>query len=188
MTGTLRTEAAVFQPARHDHLVLYQARRALVFNDPRQFGRVLFHQGKRKPEWWSSLPPALDSPAFTVATVRAFLERHRALPIKAALLLQEGFPGIGNWMADEILWRAKVDPRRRAGKFPSPTLAALWTAIRFVSRGAMKHVSPAFSDPPKGWLCNERWKQGGVCPIHHSPLKRATVGGRTTAWCPRCQR
>lgn len=188
MTGTLHTETIGFRPGKHDHLVLCQAQRALVFSDPRQFGRVQFHHGRRVPEWWSSLAPALDSPAFTIAALGAFLDRHRALTIKGALLLQGGFPGIGNWMADEILWRAKLDPRRRVAGISSEALGSLWRAIRFVCRGAMKHVSPAFADPPKGWLFHERWKQGGVCPIHGRSLERDTVGGRTTAWCPYCQR
>src|SRR5438046_819884 len=84
----------------------------------------------------------------------------------AGTFLQKGFPGIGNWMADEILWRAKLDPRRQIGELPSEALHTLLRAIRFVSRGALQHVSPAFADPPKGWLFHERWKPGGVCPIH----------------------
>jgi formamidopyrimidine-DNA glycosylase len=187
MTGTLRAEGSDFQPGKHDHLVLYQPRRALVFWDPRQFGRVQFHVGKSAPAWWTSLPAAWNSPAFTLASVRGFLQRHAKLPIKATLLLQEGFPGIGNWMADEILWRAKLSPRRATRDVSIELLERLFKAIRFVCSGAMKHISPAFDDPPKGWLFNERWKQGGICPIHDVTLKRETVGGRTTAWCPRCQ-
>ncbi len=187
MTGSLRTEHASFTPGKHDHLVIHQALRTLVFTDPRQFGRVQFHHGKSEPEWWCSLPPALDSADFTITALCAFLLRHRRLSIKAALLLQQGFPGIGNWMADEILWRAKLDPKTPAGELNGQIPALLWRTIRFVSRGAMKHVSPSFSDPPKSWLFNQRWKRDGVCPFHGTPLKREIVGGRTTAWCPRCQ-
>src|SRR4051812_14672483 len=56
MTGKLVAEGADFDPGKHDHLVLYQRERALVFNDPRQFGRIQFHKGKDAPTWWSDLP------------------------------------------------------------------------------------------------------------------------------------
>src|SRR6185295_9650616 len=92
MTGELRSEGPGFMPARHDHLVLYQKERALVFTDPRLFGRVLFYRGAGVPEWWSSRPPSLTSESFTPAVLRAFLQRHRAAPIKAVLLSQSGFP------------------------------------------------------------------------------------------------
>ena len=53
MTGKLSVESAEFAQGKHDHLVLFQKDRALVFNDPRQFGRIQFHQGKEAPKWWS---------------------------------------------------------------------------------------------------------------------------------------
>src|SRR5687768_4536810 len=52
MTGKLSVEAANFVPAKHDHLVLFQKERALVFHDPRMFGRIQFHKGKNAPDWW----------------------------------------------------------------------------------------------------------------------------------------
>lgn len=187
MTGQLRREAATFQPARHDHLVLQQARQALVFSDPRQFGRVRFHSGPHEPDWWSRLPPPLTGPAFTAQVMEAFLQRHRRLPIKAALLLQTGFPGLGNWMADEILWRARVNPHTPAGHLRGATLRQVWKTTRFVCRTALRVIGHDFSDPPNGWLMNEKWKRHGVCPLHRTRLKKEILGGRTTAWCPECQ-
>ncbi len=188
MTGSLRLEAEPFAPRKHDHLVLRQRGQALVFSDPRQFGRVRFHRGPTAPAWWLELPPPLHSPMFTPGVMNDFLQRHGRLPIKAALLLQEGFPGIGNWMADEILWRASLNPRDLSGSIQGKRLVVLWKMVRFVCRGAMKHVSEDYDDPPKTWLCSARWKDGGKCPVHHQPLRRETIGGRTTAWCPRCQK
>ena len=52
MTGRLRVEEPDFSPAKHDHLVLRQAKRALVFEDARLFGRVLFAEGVDAPAWW----------------------------------------------------------------------------------------------------------------------------------------
>ena len=110
MTGKLRVEPPGFAPGKHDHLVLCQSSDALVFADARQFGRVSFHQGKETPAWWQAEGPDLTSPEFTLESLRPFLLRHKRLPIKATLLLQAGFPGVGNWMADEILWRAGIAP------------------------------------------------------------------------------
>jgi len=187
MTGALRVEPAGFVAAKHDHLLLRQRGRALVFSDPRQFGRVLHFQGKGEPPWWSAIAPALTSDAFTREKLRDALQRHRRLPIKGTLLLQKHFPGVGNWMADEILWRTRIDPHRAGGEISSTRLGELWKAIRFVCQGAMKHVSGSFSDPPRAWFYHQRWAAGGKCPRDGAGLKRATVGGRTTAWCPKCQ-
>ncbi len=188
MTGKLRVDEADFTVGKHDHLVLRQKKQALVFNDPRQFGRVLFFQGKGEPPWWSSIAPALTSTAFTLNVLKEALRRRHELPVKAALLLQQYFPGVGNWMADEILWQARIDPRSASGEIKPERVKALWKSIRFVCREAMKHVGTDFSDPPKGWLFHERWSRAGKCPRDRTILTRETIGGRTTAWCPKCQK
>jgi formamidopyrimidine-DNA glycosylase len=187
MTGKLRTEPADFAPGKHDHLVLRQKRAALVFSDPRLFGRVLFWIGKGQPEWWSTLPPALTSDAFTREVLAETLLRHRKLPLKAALLLQKRFPGVGNWMADEILWQARLHPKRASGDVAGAELTRLWKSIRHVCAGALEHVGKDFSDPPSDWLFHQRWGRSGQCPRDGKALERETVGGRTTAWCARCQ-
>jgi formamidopyrimidine-DNA glycosylase len=187
MSGKLRVEARDFRPGRHDHLVLYQQARALVFTDPRLFGRVRFHAGADCPGWWAQLPPAVNSSEYTRLAMDRFLERHRKLPIKAALLLQTGFPGIGNWMADEILWRARIHPRTTAVGLSKQQKGTLWRKLRLVARVALARIGRDFSDPPKGWLFHERWREGGRCPVHTRALDRATIGGRTTVWCRECQ-
>lgn len=188
MSGKLRVEAANFQAAKHDHLVLRQRKRTLVFSDARQFGRVRFHPGKDTPGWWDTGAPEIHSRQFSKARMREFVRRHRRAPIKAVLLLQSGFPGIGNWMADEILWRARIAPSRRAGELKEAQLTALWRSTRFVSRASLLTIGRDNSDPPKGWLLHERWVAGGKCPRDDQTLRRTTIGGRTTAWCARCQR
>lgn len=187
MSGHLRTEASGFRAGKHDHLVLKQKKRALVFRDARQFGRVRFHHGGEAPEWWAASGPEIQSPAFSLTAMTEFVRRHARAPIKAVLLMQSGFPGIGNWMADEILWRAKIAPRRKAGALSAKMLGTLWRSVRFVSRASLRTIGRDNSDPPKGWLLHERWRAGGKCPIHQTVLRRAKIGGRTTAWCPRCQ-
>ena len=187
MSGTLRAEPARFRPGKHDHLVLQQAKGALVFRDPRQFGRVRFHTGKTEPSWWSASAPEITSGEFSPAYLTEFLRRHRRAPIKAVLLLQTGFPGVGNWMADEILWRAGISPATRSGDLNARQQSALHRGTRFVAREALRIIGPAFADPPRSWLIHQRWKPGGICPRHRTPLARAAIGGRTTAWCAKCQ-
>jgi formamidopyrimidine-DNA glycosylase len=186
MSGTLRVEPATFRPEKHDHLLLRQRKHSLVFRDPRQFGRVRYSHGKSSPEWWST-SPEIGSDDFSGRFVDDFLKRHGRAPIKAVLLLQSGFAGIGNWMADEILWRAKLPPQLAAGSLTNAQRSALRRATRFVSREALRIIGPDDSDLPKSWLIHQRWSSTGVCPRHGSSLTRAVVGGRTTAWCARCQ-
>jgi len=77
---------------------------------PAHVGGVEFHRRRRRPSGGrASLRPSL-SPAFTADAVAAFLQRRARAPIQAVLLMQERFPGIGNWMADEVLWRAAIHP------------------------------------------------------------------------------
>jgi formamidopyrimidine-DNA glycosylase len=187
MTGKLRTEPAGFRPEKHDHLVLQQARQALVFRDARLFGRVRFHYGKTDPEWWRAGGPEISSDNFDRAFLNAFLDRHARAPIKAVILMQNGFAGIGNWMADEILWRAKIAPAVPAGVLSAGQRARLLRETRFVASESLRIVGPDFSDLPADWLIHQKWKRDGVCPRHGSALRKGIIGGRTTAWCPRCQ-
>jgi formamidopyrimidine-DNA glycosylase len=188
MTGSLRVEPVNFRPDKHDHLVLRQSKRALVYRDARQFGRVRFHQGRDEPDWWKTNVPEIGSSKFNRQFVDRFLDRHKRAPIKAVLLLQNGFSGIGNWMADEILWRAMIAPKTPAGKLNDEQRRSLLHETKFVAKKSMQTLGRDYSDPPRNWLIHQRWKRSGVCPRHRKPLRRATIGGRTTAWCARCQK
>jgi len=195
MSGELRVEPPDYAPGRHDHLVLVQRKRRLVFTDPRMFGNVLFATGAGPPAWWTRLAPPILSPAFTVDSVSAFLERRRRAPIKAVLLMQERFPGVGNWMADEILWRARLHPRRAAGSLSAAEVRSLLRECRRVCRLALDNIAGRGRLPPdlnvhipRSWLFWHRWEDGGSCPRNGHPLARGQVGGRTSCWCPSCQR
>ena len=188
MTGKIRVESASFRPNKHDHLILYQRERALVFTDSRQFGRVRFHHDPDEPDWWKSSVPEIISPEFDQRFVDQFLDRHRKAPIKAVLLMQPGFSGIGNWMADEILWCAKILPRKRTGKLTAPERTAIFQATKFIVRKSLQTLGKDFSDPPRNWLIHQKWKRDGICPRHRTLLRHAIIGGRTTAWCPLCQK
>lgn len=187
MTGRLSVRPPEFRPDKHDHLILYQAAQALVFTDPRQFGRVRFHRGQSPPDWWNSDVPEIRSAQFTRTFFDDFLDRHQKAPVKAVLLMQRGFSGIGNWMADEILWRARVLPSRRVKSLQNEERGALFRATRFVARESLRLIAADLTEPPRTWLLQQRWRPTGKCPRHRTRLCRAVVGGRTTAWCATCQ-
>jgi formamidopyrimidine-DNA glycosylase len=186
MAGRLSCERASYVAEKHDLLILRQRGRALVFTDLRHFGRVLFHEGLSAPPFWSRLPVAISSPDFTVALLTDFLTRRPRTPLKPLLLLQERFPGVGNWMADEILWRARLAPSRRAGDLDERQIAALYRALRWVCREAITTMSADW-EYPESWLFAHRWQEGGRCPRCRGPLTRVQLGGRTTCSCRRCQ-
>jgi formamidopyrimidine-DNA glycosylase len=184
MSGALRIEAADFSPGKHDHLVLRQEGRALVLADFRLFGLVDLHFGPVPPDWWQTLPLGLLSPEYTAEKMRLFLKKHARAPLKAVLLNQDGFPGIGNWMADEILWRAALHPATEAGKLTALQEQALWLTIREVCKEALEVIGTDWSEPPETWLFPHRWKKGGLCPRTGVALKYEKIGGRTTCWSP----
>ncbi len=187
MTGKLRTDHSDFHTAKHDHFVIRQSKLVLVFSDPRQFGRVRYFKGAGEPAWWSELPPSLISREFSRATLERALRRHARLPVKSLLLMQAHFPGVGNWMADEILWRARIDPKSVAQEIPRPAITLLYKSIRFVCSIALKHIAKKCTDLPASWLFHQRWGKSGMCPRDKVKLKREPIGGRTTVWCAQCQ-
>jgi formamidopyrimidine-DNA glycosylase len=188
MTGELTLQSTEFVPRKHDHLVLRQHDRSLVFSDHRMFGRIQFFTGLDSPTWWTSIATAILSDEFTIDAVTAFLRRRARSPIKAVLLMQERFPGIGNWMADEILWRAAIHPKQPAGSLTPTQIKTLHKECRWVCRKALKTIGETFADPPKTWLFPHRWEDGGRCPKTGAKLLREQIGGRTTCWSPARQK
>jgi len=184
MTGRLFRAPPGRERERHDRLLLRGEGATLGFADPRHFGRVRFDRGAGPPEWWRRLPPAVVSEAFRFELFEAFLRRRGRSPVKAVLLMQERFPGVGNWMADEALWRAGVRPDAPAGRIGPRKRRELYEALREVCRGSLECIGVDWTPPPDDWLFGHRWKDGGRCPATGARLKRAPVGGRTTCWCP----
>src|SRR3954467_7069070 len=137
MTGKTRTEPPDSRPGKYDHLVFYQKGRALVVADTRQLGRVRIHSGADQPNWWKNDPPQIESRDFDRAFFDKFLKRHGKAPIKAVLLMQNGFAGIGNWMADEILWRAAVVPAKRTFRLTTAERDKIFKATKFVVKYAL---------------------------------------------------
>ena len=146
---------------------------AVVLHDPRRFGRVLLEPDE------SALGP--DAATVTPAALRDALATRTpggGPPLKARLQDQARLAGLGNLLCDEILWRAGLSPTRACGSLTGPELRRLHRHLRatvdeLLARGG-SHT---------GDLMEER-RPGGHCPRDGAALVRATVGGRTTWWCP----
>ena len=101
--------------------------------------------------------------------------------MKARLLDQGAISGVGNLLADEALWRARLAPQRVTGELSTEELDRLRRAVRAATRDAIRD-----GGVHTGTFVAARGREG-ACPRCGHPLGRATVGGRTTYWCPECQ-
>ena len=141
----------------------------LALRDRRRLGRAIL-----APDF-SHVGP--DAAEVGRAAFRERIGRGHA-PIKARLLDQGAVAGIGNLLADEILWRARLNPRRETGSLSVEELDGLRRELRAAVRSAIRQ-----GGAHTGNLIPHR-ERGGTCPRCGSPLERATIGGRTTFWCP----
>jgi len=146
----------------------------LRLHDPRRLARVVLDPDVER------LGP--DALTLTRTELQRALAQRRA-PLKAVLLDQEAVAGLGNLLVDEVLWWAALAPTRPANTLDPAETAALQSAIRrrlpiMLRRGGSHtgELSPAVRS------------SAGGCPRDGVPLRRQTVGGRTTVWCPQHQR
>ena len=186
MTGdfVMIPRRAPFRP--HTRLVVGVGRDDLRFVDQRRFGHV-------------DLIPAADlaacpglrelgveplTPAFTADRLRALIHNRRGT-LKAFLLRQDLIAGIGNIYADEILFRVRLHPARAPRTLRPSQIRTLHRSIRAVLRRGIAALSRRGA--PIGDLIAVREK-GGRCPVCGGPIRTAAIAGRTTYFCPRCQR
>ncbi|GGY32040.1 Fpg/Nei family DNA glycosylase [Streptomyces djakartensis] len=104
--------------------------------------------------------------------------------LKTALTDQSVVAGLGNLLADEILWRARLSPERRARDLTEADLRRLYGRMR----GTLRSAVPAGCVPPRdSWLTGHRDDPDPRCPRCGAGLRRTRMAGRGTVWCPRCQ-
>lgn len=189
MTGRLLVSTPDTPIPAHTHAILtLSGGRELRFVDARRFGRLSLHrEGYDGP----GREPLTISPDDFVA-----LFRNRKTPIKAALLNQSLLHGVGNIYADESLYRAAIRPRRQAGRLTRAELLRLRVALIDVLRHAIKLGGSSVSDyvdadGVRGFFQLEHMvygRAGEDCKVCATPLKKLVVGGRTTVFCPNCQK
>jgi formamidopyrimidine-DNA glycosylase len=171
MAGRIVIDPA--EPSRWDRFtVRFADGGSFALRDKRRLGRAILN-----PDFGHVGPDAAE---VSRSEFRQLIGRGRA-PIKARLLDQGAISGIGNLLADQVLWQARVDPRRRTSELTAEGLDRLRREVRSAVRSAIR----------KGGAHTGRFvaarETGGTCPRDGHPLERARIGGRTTYWCPVCQ-
>jgi formamidopyrimidine-DNA glycosylase len=190
MTGRLQVCEPHSEMIKHTHAILKLASgRELRFVDPRRFGRLsvaragAFDAGGIEP-----LEAGLDR----------FLELFsgRKTPIKSALLNQKLLRGVGNIYADESLFRAGIRPRRRASTITRDQLAKLLASVKEVLKEAIALGGSSISDyvdadGEEGFFQLQHrvyGREGEPCLVCKTLVKRIVIAGRSSHYCPRCQR
>jgi formamidopyrimidine-DNA glycosylase len=159
----------------------------VVFRDARRLGRVrLRHDPRAEPPISLLGFDALRELPSLREFVALFAER--AAPVKAMLLDQSFSAGVGNWIADEVLYQAGIDPRRRANTLTVAEIARLRARLRSVLTTAVRLGADGDRFPSK-WLFHTRWSKRQRLPLtaRGERIRYLTVGGRTTAWVSEVQ-
>ncbi|HVT13147.1 MAG TPA: DNA-formamidopyrimidine glycosylase family protein [Fimbriimonadaceae bacterium] len=160
--------------------------------------RIAFTDQRRLARMWLGADPAKDSRIKQLgfdcydelpnAKKLGEILAKRSAPIKAVLLDQTVFAGVGNWIADETLYHARIAPKRSADSLKPAEVARLRDALERVIHTAVE--AGADSDKyPADWLFSSRWGgKKGRTEIDGKKIVREPVGGRTTAWVPSVQK
>ena len=188
MTGRMVVCEADSETAKHTHLVAKLASgRELRFVDPRRFGRLSVAHGF---EAGGSEPLEVQLDHF----VNLF--HGRKTPIKSALLNQKLLRGVGNIYADESLFRAGIRPRRRSASLTRDDLRRLYPAVQEVLREAIALGGSSVSDyvdadGEEGFFQLQHrvyGREGEPCLVCRTPIKRVVIAGRSSHYCPKCQK
>jgi formamidopyrimidine-DNA glycosylase len=184
--------------AKHDHVVLEMEQGArVVFNDPRRFGfmDLIPTAEADQSRWLAALGPEPLSNAFSVAHLDERLAG-KATSIKAALMDQSVVAGLGNIYVCEALYRARISPKRLARTIPGARASRLVPAIRVVLQDAIRAGGSSLKDYRRadgelGYFQHEfrvYGREGEKCPDCAGTVKRLVQSGRSTFFCPVCQR
>jgi formamidopyrimidine-DNA glycosylase len=189
MTGRLQVCEPESEIAKHTHAILkLGSGRELRFVDPRRFGRLSVVTGDFNASGIEPLEAELDQ--------FLFLFRGRKTLIKSALLNQNLLRGVGNIYADESLFRAGIRPRRRANAITREQYTKLLIALQEVLREAVKLGGSSISDyvdadGEEGFFQLQHrvyGREGEPCLVCKTPIKRIVIAGRSSHYCPKCQK
>ncbi len=195
MTGRMLVTTPDVEVARHTHaIVKLTSGREIRFVDPRRFGRLeVVDAARSKP---AGFVAAGDEPL--KAKVDRFVElfRGRKTPIKSALLNQKLLSGVGNIYADESLFRSGIRPRRRVSSLSRDQLSKLHGSVQAVLREAIAAGGSSVSDyvdadGEEGFFQIQHrvyGRTGEPCLVCGTPIKRVVIAGRSSHYCPHCQK
>jgi formamidopyrimidine-DNA glycosylase len=190
MTGRLQVCDPQAELDKHTHAILRLASgRELRFVDPRRFGRLSVASAAGF-EAGGIEPLEIDLDRFTK------LFRGRKTPIKSALLNQKLLRGVGNIYADESLFRSAIRPRRRASSITSEQLGKLHLAVKEVLKEAIALGGSSISDyvdadGEEGFFQLQHrvyGREGEPCLVCKTPIHRVVIAGRSSHYCPKCQK
>ncbi len=200
MTGAFMILTSDDELPRHAHAVFYlDDDRRLVFKDQRQFGimRLVARSRLASTKGICELAPEPFSEDFSIAYLRETLSRSRRT-LKTLLLDQTRVLGLGNIYAAEALFRARINPFKIAAELSPRRVPQLHQAIRDVLGAAVAGISAKRLDleNPNGFSYGEAFeriwqvyeREGEACLKCGARIRRMTHAGRSTYWCPRCQR
>jgi formamidopyrimidine-DNA glycosylase len=200
MTGKFRYLNVDEELPRYAHVVFYLDNdRRLVFCDQRQFGvmKLVPYGRLANSKGIRELAPEPFSDEFSLAYLKATLSRSQRT-LKTLLLDQTKVLGLGNIYASEALFRARINPFKIAATLSPQRVPQLHQAIREVLTDALSDGSAlrVNLEHPEGFSYGEAFenfwhvydREGEPCVKCGAAIKRATHGGRSTYWCPRCQR
>lgn len=159
--------------------------RRIAWRDPRRFGRIRLLEDPQTDARLRRLgfDPLLDLPSLPEFTREL---RRRKKNLKALLLDQSFSAGVGNWIADEILYLARLSPKRLTGSLRPEETRRLRQTMKKVIEGAVK-VNADSDRFPKSWLFHHRWSSRKEPLPNGRRMIRETIAGRTTAWVPDLQ-
>jgi formamidopyrimidine-DNA glycosylase len=183
MTGDLLWGEGRDGRHRHDRVIFELDRGELRYRNMRKLGGLwLAHDDHERSSLIGGLGP--DAAGLDRRALRELLSRRRGR-VKAVLMNQAVLAGVGNLLADEILWRARLHPVRRVEDLDTEEIDRLHAALRRVISTSVQRYGrvPAM----RGWLLGVRGEPDAGCPRCGTPLARTVVGGRTTYFCSRCQ-
>jgi formamidopyrimidine-DNA glycosylase len=195
MTGRLVLSAGGAAAEPHDHVVVrLEDGRLLTYNDVRRFGRMaVVEPAALRLETGEGLDPL--APEFNPGALFA-LTRRRRTSIKALLMDQRRLAGLGNIYVNEILFHAGIRPGRRAAQLGRAECARIVGSTRSVLTEAIRRGGSSISDFRDG-LGRRGWFQlrhrvydraGEPCRRCRTPIRHRVIVGRSSFYCPRCQR
>ena len=182
---------------KHSHAIFYfDNDRRLVFRDQRQFGVMKLIAGGQlaRTKGIKELAPEPFGEDFNPEYLKSVLQRSRR-SLKTLLLDQTKVLGLGNIYASEALFRARINPFKIASQLSTRRVPLLYEAVRDVLQIAVEHIRGPISLEEgfsygagfgNFWQVYDR--EGEPCVNCSTKIRRATHGGRSTYWCPRCQR
>jgi formamidopyrimidine-DNA glycosylase len=191
MTGRMVVCEPAADIAKHTHMIAkLGSGRELRFIDPRMFGKLSVHLQSGGFDPGGVEPLEVSEERFVA------LYRGRKTPIKSALLNQKLLRGVGNIYADESLFRAGIRPRRRAAAITREQLGRLHRAVREVLREAIALGGSSISDyvdadGEEGFFQFQHrvyGREGEPCLVCRTAVRRVVLAGRSSHYCPKCQK